>query len=73
MIIIRGVTIMTHAPEAETDATQAPQAPQQESNAQPQKGKTKPQKTKASEPELIVIPLEEMEQQPGQSEAKRSS
>ncbi len=73
LITIRGVTIMTHAPKAETDATQAPQAPQQEPSAQPQKGKAKPQKTKPSEPELIVIPLEEMEQQPRQPEAKRSS
>jgi hypothetical protein len=73
LITIRGVTIMTHAPKAETDATQAPQVPQQEPSAQPQKGKAKPQKTKPSEPELIVIPLEEMEQQPRQPEAKRSS
>jgi hypothetical protein len=68
LITIRGVTIMTHAPKAETGAPQAPQAPQQELTTQPQKGKTKP-----SEPELIVIPLEEMEQQPRQPKAKRSS
>ena len=73
LITIRGVTIMTHAPKAETDATQTPQAPQQEPTVQPQKGKVKPQKTKPSEPELIVIPLEEMEQQPTMLEAKRSS
>jgi len=73
LITIRGVTIMTHAPKAETDAIQAPQALQQEFNAQPQKGKGKSEKTKSSEPELIVIPLEEMEQQPRQREAKRSS
>jgi hypothetical protein len=73
LITIRGVTIMTQALKAETGAAQVPQAPQQEPNAQPQKGKTKPQKTEPSEPELIVIPLEEMEQQPRQPEAKRSS
>jgi hypothetical protein len=68
LITIRGVTIMTHAPKADTGATQAPQSPQQELTTQPQKGKIKP-----SEPELIVIPLEEMEQQPRQPKAKRSS
>lgn len=66
LITIRGVTIMTHAPKADTGATQAPEAPQKEPNAQPQK-------TEPSEPELIVIPLEEMEQQPVQPKAKRSS
>jgi hypothetical protein len=65
LITIRGVTIMTHAPKAETGAAQAPEAPQKEPNA-------KPQKTEPSEPELIVIPLEEMEQQPRQPKAKRS-
>ena len=73
LITIRGVTIMTHTPKAETDAIKAPQAPQQEPTVQPQKGKAKPQKTQPSEPELIVIPLEEMEQQQVQPEAKWSS
>jgi hypothetical protein len=71
LITIRGVTIMTHTPKAETDATQAPQAPRQEPTVQTQKGKAKPQKTQPYEPELIIIPLEEMEQQPLQPEAKR--
>jgi len=73
LITIRGATIMTHAPKAETDATQATQAPQQEPSIQPQKGKVKPQKAKPSEPEMVVIPLEEMEQQSTQPEPKRSS
>jgi hypothetical protein len=70
LITIRGVTIMTHTPKAETDATQAPQ---QESTVQTQKSKAKPQKTQPHEPELVVIPLEEMEQQPVEPEAKWSS
>jgi hypothetical protein len=63
LITIRGVTIITHTPKTETEATQAPK---QEPTVQPQKGKAKPQKNQPSEPELIVIPLEEMEQQPVQ-------
>jgi len=70
LITIRGVTIMTHTPKTETDTTQAPQLPKQEPIVQTQKGKAKPQKTQPYEPELIVIPLEEMEQQPLQPEAK---
>ena len=73
LITIRGVTIMTHTPKTETDTTQVPQVPKQEPTVQTQKGKATPQKTQPYEPELIVIPLEEMEQQPLQPEAKRSS
>jgi hypothetical protein len=78
LITIRGVTIMTHVPKAERDATQAPEAPQQEPKLQPQKGKAKPEKeekpeAKPSEPEMIVIPLEEMEQQPQTRQKSKSS
>jgi hypothetical protein len=73
LITIRGVTIMIHAPKAETGV---PQAPQQK--PLPQVGKAtvakeaKPESL--SEPEMIVIPLEEMEQQPQtRRKSKRSS
>jgi hypothetical protein len=59
---------MTNAPKAETTtpAAQAPQVPEQKTQPQPQKAK-------AAEPEMIVIPLEEMEQQqPTQRESKPS-
>jgi predicted lipid-binding transport protein (Tim44 family) len=76
LITIRGVTIMINAPKAGTGVPQAPQAPQQK--PQPQSGKAKPEKeekpeAKPSEPEMIAIPLEEMEQQPQtQKKTKRS-
>jgi hypothetical protein len=60
LITIRGVTIMTHAPKAETGA---PQELQQKPQTKPQKAKAKPE-AKLSEPEMIVIPLEEMETPP---------
>jgi hypothetical protein len=69
LLTIRGVTIMTNAPKAETTAqtSQTPQTPQQKT--QPQRAKAKPE----AEPELIVIPLEEMEQQqPTQRKSKSS-
>ncbi len=74
LITIRGVTIMIHAPKAEADVAQAPQQ-----ELQPQKGKATSEKeakpeVKPSEPEMIVIPLEEMEQQPQtRRKSKRSS
>jgi hypothetical protein len=79
LITIRGVTLMTHAPKTEKPAVPTPEAPQQKPSLQPQKGKAKPEKgrkpkAKPSEPEMIVIPLEEMEQQPQpQRKAKSSS
>ena len=51
---------MTHAPKTEMGVPQAPQTPQQKPQPQPQNGKATPEK----EPEMMVIPLEEMEQQP---------
>ena len=76
LITIRGVTIMINAPKA-AGVPQAPPAPQQA--PQPQKRKAEQEaevkpEAKPSEPEMIVIPLEEMEQQPKpQQKAKRSS
>jgi len=75
LITIRGVTIMTHAPKAETGV---PQAPQQKPQPQPQKAKAKPEKlakpeVKPSEPEMIVIPLEEMETPPQTHRKSKSS
>ena len=68
LITIRGVTLMTNAPKAETTSTaQTPQVPPQKVQQQPQQSKAKP------ETELIVIPLEEMEQQqPTQQKPKKS-
>jgi hypothetical protein len=74
LITIRGVTILTHAPQP----PKKPQ-PQLQQKPQPQTGKPTPVKkrtapAKPSEPEMMVIPLEEMEQQPqAQKKTKRSS
>ena len=75
LITIRGVTIMINAHKAEMGATQVPQ---QKPQLQPQKGKAKPEKVarpaaEPSEPEMIVIPLEEMEQPQAHQKAKSSS
>jgi hypothetical protein len=74
LITIRGVTIMTNARKAETTAqtSQTPQTPQQKTQPQPQRAKAEPE-AKPVEPELVVIPLEEMEQQqPTQRKSKSS-
>jgi hypothetical protein len=68
LITIRGVTIMTNAPKAETTT----QIPQQKTQPQPQRAKAKPE-AEPAEPELIVIPLEEMEQQPPTQRKSKSS
>ena len=76
LITIRGVTIMINAPKAAAGVPSAPQVPQQK--PLPQIGKAKPEKNRkqeveASEPEMIAIPLEEMEQQPqAEKETNRS-
>ena len=81
LITIRGVTIMTYAPKVDTMVPQTSQVLQQNSQLQQaktglgkeEKAKAKPE-TKPSAPEMIVIPLEEMEQQPqAQSQRKSSS
>lgn len=68
LITIRGVTIMINAPktEAVTPTPQTPQILEQKTQPQPRQAKAKPEtkpEAKPAEPELIVIPLEEMEQQ----------
>ena len=68
LITIRGVTIITHVHKTERSVPQAPQTPQMPpQKTQPQKAKTKlkkkaKSKAKPSEPEMIVIPPEEIEQ-----------
>ena len=68
LITIRGVTIIANTPKTETGEAPKTQEPQQKPEPQPQKTKgkveekTKPE-AKPAEPELVVIPLEEMEQQ----------
>ncbi|MCW4047101.1 MAG: hypothetical protein NWE99_06020 [Candidatus Bathyarchaeota archaeon] len=62
LITIRGVTIMNNAPKAELGSPQ-PQTPQQKLEPQPQRATAKPEKeAKPGELEMMVIPLEEMEQ-----------
>jgi len=78
LITIRGVTIMNNAPKAEVGVTQTPQMPQQKPQPQPQQPKAKPEKeakpeVNPVEPELVVIPLEEMEQQQTPQEPQASS
>jgi hypothetical protein len=57
LITIRGVTIIANAPKSETPETQKPlEIPQK---TQPQQQKS----PKPVQPEMLVMPLEEMEQQ----------
>ncbi len=76
LVTIRGVTIMTNVPKTEnaTPTPQATQVSQQKTQPQPQQAKANPEakpEAKPVEPELVVIPLEEMEQQqPMQQKAK---
>ena len=68
LITIRGVTIIANTPKPETAEAQETQEPQQKTQPLPQQQKAKTGKeakpeTKSTEPELLVIPLEEMEQQ----------
>jgi len=65
LITIRGVNIINNAPKADAAQVQPQQLPVQK--PQPQQSKAKPEReaqpqAKPSEPELVVIPLEEMEQ-----------
>jgi hypothetical protein len=78
LVTIRGVTLMTNAPKTETTTptAQTPRVPEQKTQPQSQQAKAKPEakpEAKPTEPEIIVIPLEEMEQQqPTQREPKPS-
>jgi hypothetical protein len=59
LVTIRGVTVIANTPKPETLETQKPQELQQKPQPQPQQQKL----SKPFEPEMLVIPLEEMEQQ----------
>jgi hypothetical protein len=68
LVTIRGVTIIANTPKPETLEAQNPQESQPKTELQPQMQKTKMSKeakpeVKPNQPELVVIPLEEMEQQ----------
>jgi hypothetical protein len=66
LITIRGVTIITNAPKAEVSAPQMLQEPQKE--PQPRQAKSLPEKqNKPAEPEMTVIPPQEIEQQQAKS------
>ncbi len=75
LITIRGVTIMINAPKTET-ITPAPQTPrifEQKTQSQPQPVKAKSEtlpEVKPAEPQLVVLPLEEIEQQKSPQKAK---
>jgi hypothetical protein len=76
LITIRGVTIMTQSHKMETELAQPPKTPQQKLEPQPQKAKAKqPVKPEAmpTEPEMIVIPLEEMETPPQANQERKPS
>jgi hypothetical protein len=69
LITIRGVTIMANTPKTEVgEAVAQPQDQQRKPQAPLKNAKDKPEKeakpeAKKAEPELVVIPLEEIEQQ----------
>ena len=70
LITIRGVTIITHSPKAGMVVAQKLQIPQKvKSN---HKKFAKPS-TVTAEPEMIVIPLEEMEPQPQTRQKSKAS
>jgi hypothetical protein len=69
LITIRGVNLIANAQKIEVGVMQKPQEPQQ-AKAKPEK-EAKPE-VKPIEPELVAIPLEEMEQQQ-QSQGSRVS
>ena len=76
LITIRGVTILTRVPQPpKKPQPQLQQKPQpQPLTAKPTPVKKRAAPTKPSEPEMMVIPLEEMEQQPQTpKKTKRSS
>jgi len=70
LITIRGVAIVTHVPQPPQKPQQTPPQPQ---NEKATSGERKEPEAKPAEPEMVVIPLEEMEQQPRtQKKTKRS-
>lgn len=72
LITIRGVTLMINAPKAEKATPTAQASRSLKQKTQPQSKQTKSE-TGPTEPELIVIPLEEIEQkQPKKRKPKQS-
>ena len=61
---------MTQSHKVETELTNPPQTPQQK--LEPQKAKAKPE-VMPTEPEMIVIPLEEMETPPQTHQERKPS
>jgi len=67
LITIRGITIMNSAPKIEASGTQ-PQEVLQKTQLKPQQAQEKAKREKKAkadpaEPEMVVIPMEEMQQQ----------
>jgi hypothetical protein len=75
LVTIRGVTIIANTPKPETAEIQETQEPQQKTQPQQTQQKvkngkeTKPE-MKPTQPEMLVIPLEEMEQQQTTAKSK---
>ena len=77
LITIRGVTIMTHAPKAQVETAEPSQAVLQKTVPKAQKKEAKQEKTlkpevTQTEPEMMVIPPEELEQQVQARQKSRS-
>jgi hypothetical protein len=58
LVTIRGVTIIANTPKPETTTPQKPQALLHKAQPQPQQQRP----SRPVQPEMVVIPLEEMEQ-----------
>jgi hypothetical protein len=63
LVTIRGVTIIANTPKPETLEAQNPQPPPPKTTVQPQWQSQKQGTTKPTEPEMLVIPLEQAETQ----------
>jgi len=77
LITIRGVTIMAHAPKAQAETAEPSQAVLQKTVPKAQKKEAKQEKTvkpevTQTEPEMMVIPPEELEQQVQARQKSRS-
>jgi hypothetical protein len=77
LITIRGVTIMTHAPKAQVETAESNQAVLQKTMPKSQRKKAKQERTAKpevtqTEPEMMVIPPEELEQQVQTRQKSRS-
>jgi hypothetical protein len=77
LITIRGVTIMTHAPKAQVETAESNQVVLQKTMPKAQRKKAKQERTAKpevtqTEPEMMVIPPEELEQQVQTRQKSRS-